>query len=333
MKQYFVILGALCWALGCSSSTSNATGDGAAGDLPVGTDEHFDTVRMDLAPADSISMFNAGGLAGNPIEEVPLDQLPGSPCSEGDKVTFGEVFNIMGSSCAVLGGCHSASDLGATLGQNISSAAANFDLSTAEAAYENLVGDSEASELCGGGARVIPGDPDGSVLIQRLEGDGCGDQMPQGGEPLPEKTLARIREWIADGADPGPKLSECNVSTDPPADAPTFTEVYEKIIKPGCAGVWCHDPYQSPDERRLDTSTKETAYADLVNVNSICAGGGSNMLRVAPGDPENSMLIFKLLGTACGLPMPVDLLGAPVPLSVEELRMVYDWIAAGAPNN
>jgi len=51
--------------------------------------------------------------------------------------------------------------------------------------------------------RVIPGDPDGSFIIQKLEGRPApllGDQMPQGGPYLDQSTIDVIRQWIQDGA-------------------------------------------------------------------------------------------------------------------------------------
>jgi hypothetical protein len=49
--------------------------------------------------------------------------------------------------------------------------------------------------------RVTPGDPDNSYLIQKLEGRAAvGGQMPLGQPPLPAKTIAAIRQWIANGA-------------------------------------------------------------------------------------------------------------------------------------
>jgi hypothetical protein len=51
--------------------------------------------------------------------------------------------------------------------------------------------------------RVDPGNPDQSYLIQKLEGSaGVGDQMPLGGPPLPPDTIAVIRQWIVEGAQP-----------------------------------------------------------------------------------------------------------------------------------
>ena len=50
--------------------------------------------------------------------------------------------------------------------------------------------------------RVVPGDPDGSYLIHKLEGrsDIVGSRMPSGGPFLPPADVAVIRRWIADGA-------------------------------------------------------------------------------------------------------------------------------------
>lgn len=69
--------------------------------------------------------------------------------------------------------------------------------------YAMLVGvpSSEVSSL----QRVRAGDPDNSYLIQKLEGHAAvGAQMPFGGPYLPAATIAVIRQWITDGAQPPP---------------------------------------------------------------------------------------------------------------------------------
>jgi hypothetical protein len=49
--------------------------------------------------------------------------------------------------------------------------------------------------------RVIPGDPDHSLLIQKLEGtQTVGQRMPRGGPFLDQSTINVIRQWIANGA-------------------------------------------------------------------------------------------------------------------------------------
>jgi hypothetical protein len=50
-------------------------------------------------------------------------------------------------------------------------------------------------------ARVVPGNPNASYLIQKLEGwAGVGGRMPLNGPALPAETIAVIRQWIAEGA-------------------------------------------------------------------------------------------------------------------------------------
>lgn len=51
--------------------------------------------------------------------------------------------------------------------------------------------------------RVAPGKPDDSYLIHKLEGHAAvGARMPLGGPYLDAKTIATIRQWIAEGAQP-----------------------------------------------------------------------------------------------------------------------------------
>jgi methionine-rich copper-binding protein CopC len=51
--------------------------------------------------------------------------------------------------------------------------------------------------------RVSPGDPDNSYLIQKLEGHASvGARMPFGGPYLSSDTIAFIRDWITNGAQP-----------------------------------------------------------------------------------------------------------------------------------
>ena len=54
----------------------------------------------------------------------------------------------------------------------------------------------------GGEKIVIPGDPEGSVIIQKLEGTyGYGARMPRSGPPyLRPEEIALVKSWILDGA-------------------------------------------------------------------------------------------------------------------------------------
>ena len=75
-----------------------------------------------------------------------------------------------------------------------------LDLSDADASFASLVNAMSMQSM--GATLVIPGDPDNSYLVQKLEGSAAvGNVMP----PPPRATLApatiaEIRQWIMDGA-------------------------------------------------------------------------------------------------------------------------------------
>lgn len=74
---------------------------------------------------------------------------------------------------------------------------ARLDLRTG-ASYGALVNVRATSEPI---VRVIPGNPDGSYLVIKLEGrQSVGSRMPQTGSPLDSIDLTNIRNWIAQGA-------------------------------------------------------------------------------------------------------------------------------------
>lgn len=97
---------------------------------------------------------------------------------------------VFGPTCAV-GGCHTGG------GANLPGV---MDLSGEQASFDNLV-NVPALQVGGGGAfRVVPGDPDNSYLIQKLEGNQMiGNQMPPSGA-LQQTVIDEIRLWITNGA-------------------------------------------------------------------------------------------------------------------------------------
>lgn len=87
-----------------------------------------------------------------------------------------------------------------------------LDLSTSQGAYDALVDAPAAGVECEGeGTLVVPGDPDASLLMPKLEVrlddtiTVCGDGMPTPPlDPLSQAQIDVIRQWITDGA-PGPE--------------------------------------------------------------------------------------------------------------------------------
>ncbi|MFT3924623.1 MAG: hypothetical protein QM778_18935 [Myxococcales bacterium] len=165
---------------------AGATGDGDGdpgagldgGDRP--TDEEEEPGGLDAgedAERDADVTGDAGTDAGN--------EEPSPPA------TFTRVFEIFSQQCR---GCHRG-------GSQFS-----LDLGTKATAYDELIGGPSkgAAEFitCAnqGYFRVVPGKPDESLLIQKLEGiQPCGDQMPPG-KALSAAQLREVRSWIMAGA-------------------------------------------------------------------------------------------------------------------------------------
>ena len=71
-----------------------------------------------------------------------------------------------------------------------------------DVAYDHCVNVRSATS---GAIRIIPGDPDNSYLVHKLEGktrwpDIKGRQMPLNASPLTDGQILIIRRWIALGA-------------------------------------------------------------------------------------------------------------------------------------
>jgi len=110
----------------------------------------------------------------------------------------------------------------------------------------------------------------------------------------------------------------------PPPEEVTLSQLQESIFSPRCAVCHSGTGAELPESMNL-TSVAESGAA-LVGVASTQQPA---VLRVAPGDPENSYLIHKLEGRAGieGERMPQ---GGPF-LSDAEIEQVRAWITAGAP--
>jgi hypothetical protein len=107
--------------------------------------------------------------------------------------TFTELYNTTLSSCKnVL--CHGGPTDGPGVGLN---------MRTRDDAYKALVGimASDNGDCAGSGlVRVVPSDPDASLLIMKIARmPPCGGQMPPGGSLIAEQ-IDPVRAWIAAGA-------------------------------------------------------------------------------------------------------------------------------------
>src|SRR5690606_7971360 len=100
---------------------------------------------------------------------------------------------------------------------------------------------------------------------------------------------------------------------------PTFASIQENVFTPICTA--CHTGAAAPQGLRLDEAN---SYGLLVGVPSTEV---PSLMRVEPGDPDNSYLIQKLEGTAAvGGRMPLN--GTPLPQA--DIDVIRQWITEGA---
>jgi hypothetical protein len=107
----------------------------------------------------------------------------------------------------------------------------------------------------------------------------------------------------------------------PPPLQPTLASIQANIFTPTCAVSGCHTGASAVQGLRLDDGF---SYANLVNVASPY---GSTIIRVIPGDADNSFLIQKLEGTT--------MLGGRMPLvgcclQQVTVDVIRQWIDQGA---
>lgn len=107
-----------------------------------------------------------------------------------------------------------------------------------------------------------------------------------------------------------------------PTPEVTLAQIQEEIFGAICAA--CHTGANAPRGLRLDSA--DNAYAYLVNQ---AADEAPELMRVNPGNPDDSYIIRKLEGAT-------DIVGAQMPLggpylTQEQINKVRAWITNGAP--
>ncbi len=110
---------------------------------------------------------------------------------------------ILGAQCA---GCHNATT------------------AKTPAVSGGLALDAYSTIIKGKPGVVVPGKPDASELVKRLETKNPKLRMPKGGEPLPPAQIDLIRRWIAGGAAEGKPVKE-PAPLQPATAKPAFIDV------------------------------------------------------------------------------------------------------------
>jgi hypothetical protein len=193
--------------------------------------------------------------------------------------------------------------------------------------------DDRDAVLSGGkdGPVVIPGDPENSMLMQRvLEKDDIKRRMPKGeDDPLSPEEIADLRTWIKEGVfwpieksdyvpspDPASSKPSVHFAVYPRPATPEQLAYFEKSVRPifvnRCYN--CHsDAFKEAGGLRVDFGA------------SFFSGGKDGPV-VVPGHPEKSLLIEKVTESDPKKRMPQE---SPA-LPGEEIAVLQAWIKDGA---
>ncbi len=219
------------------------------------------------------------------------------PAAARAETTYAEIAGIFAESCVA---CHGGED--AVLGLRL----------------DSLDGIRRGSD---NGPVAIPGQPGNSELVRRIKGI-SEPRMPLTGPPyLKEAQIAAIEAWIAAGMPgaaiaPGPQAETPPRRRPAPGEPVAWSDVAPILLK-RC--VKCHTDRglrgRPPEGLRLKTRAM------------VLAGG--ERVAVIPGNPGASELVRRIAGQSQPR-MPLD---GPPYLPEEEIRLIADWIAQGAPDD
>jgi len=155
---------------------------------------------------------------------------------------------------------------------------------------------------------------------------GTGGKTGTGGKSGGDNTGGSVVEPDAGAPDaslPPDAGKKLDASRDFAANPSATFEKLELVLA-NC--VYCHND----SSKRIDLQYTDL-HAKLVNaVAEKSPAACPTRILVVPGDPMNSLLYLKVSGTmasTCGARMPFN---KPM-VTAMELKIVYDWIAAGAP--
>ena len=131
----------------------------------------------------STSGKDGGGGKGQCLDPLPLDCKPSfEPASY--EAIFSNILRPTCGSAASGTQCHGERGMQAGL-----------VLADVDEAYDSLLGELDDRP------RVIPGEPECSMLIERIEASDPRVRMPLNSQPLSDGQRCAIRLWIAEGAE------------------------------------------------------------------------------------------------------------------------------------
>ena len=102
----------------------------------------------------------------------------------------------------------------------------------------------------------------------------------------------------------------------------TLARLATEIFTPKCATSGCHAGAAPAAALSLEADR----LAEMIDAASNQEEGAK---LIDPGNPDGSYILRKVKGTGGGKQMPIGM----DPLTPEEIQMIVDWVAAGAPTS
>lgn len=116
-------------------------------------------------------------------------------------------------------------------------------------------------------------------------------------------------------------------ATPTPGTGATLQRVQDLIFTPRCAVAFCHDATTHSNDLVLEEGRAFENLVGIVPFDPEARDAG--LLRVEPGNPDDSLIVLKLEGPPPAFGSRMPLLGEP--LTAEEIQLVRDWITSLGP--
>jgi hypothetical protein len=154
--------------------------------------------------------------------------------------------------------------------------------------------------------RVKPGDPDNSYMVHKIEGASgiLGGQMPLNETPLPQATIAAIRQWITNGAPNAATAATSSFAVQ--ATGPADTAV---VVAPLTHVV---------------VSFTHEVDASLVNSSTV------SLERISDDTPDDASTPMSASGALAPFNPSVVLITPTVPLGAGTYRVTLRGLGGGA---
>jgi hypothetical protein len=141
-------------------------------------------------------------------------------------------------------------------------------------------------------------------------------------------TRYRLRVTARAGSASASDSSDDAFTVAPPDGAVSLARDVQPIFTLRCATRFCHEHATQAAILDLSVGAARAALVDVPSATAACR----TFIRVRPGMPDQSYLVWKLAGAGtclAGVRMPKD----AAPLSATELALVRGWIGEGARPN